>query len=97
MSRFAEVLSLIRLRPFDVSTEGGRSRERYRRAGFTAAAAFAAKIVAVAAVFVTVPLTLNYLGSERYGLWMTISSVSLMLGFADLGIGNGVLLSLIHI
>jgi len=40
---------------------------------------------------VTVPLTLNYLGSEHYGLWMTISSVSVMLGFADLGIGNGVL------
>ena len=91
MSRAGELLSLIRLRAFDMSTEGGRSRERYRRAGFTAAAAFAAKIVGVAAVFVTVPLTLNYLGSERYGLWMTISSVSLMLGFADLGIGNGVL------
>lgn len=91
MSRVAELLSLIRLRAFDVSTEDGRSRERYRRAGFTAAVAFAAKIVGVGAVFVTVPLTLNYLGSERYGLWMTISSVSLMLGFADLGIGNGVL------
>lgn len=85
------MLSLIRLRAFDMSTESGRSRERYRRAGLTAAAAFTAKIVAVAAVLVTVPLTLNYLGSERYGLWMTISSVSLMLSFADLGIGNGVL------
>ena len=91
MDRVAKLLSLVRVRAFDTNSEGGRSRERYRRAGFTAAAAFAAKIVGVAAAFVTVPLTLNYLGSERYGLWMTISSVSLMLGFADLGIGNGVL------
>lgn len=47
MSRAAELLSLIRLRAFDMSTDGGRSRERYRRVGFTAAAAFAAKIVGV--------------------------------------------------
>jgi len=47
LSRAAELLSLIRLRAFDMSTDGGRSRERYRRVGFTAAAAFAAKIVGV--------------------------------------------------
>ena len=91
MSRVSDLLSLVRFRAFDVTTEGGRSRERYRRAGFTAAAAFAAKLVGVVTILVTVPITLGYLGSERYGLWMTISSVSLMLGFADLGIGNGVL------
>lgn len=85
------MLSLVRLQAFDTTTEAGRSRERYRRAGFTAAAAFLAKLVGLAAVFVTVPLTLDYLGTERYGLWMTISSVALLLGFADLGIGNGVL------
>ena len=39
--------------------------------------------------FVTVPLTLNYLGDERYGMWMTMSSLVAMLGFADLGVGNG--------
>lgn len=91
MSRVSDLLSLVRFRAFDVTTEGGRSRERYRRAGFTAAAAFAAKLVGVVTILVIVPITLGYLGSERYGLWMTISSVSLMLGFADLGIGNGVL------
>ncbi len=96
MSRAHDLLSLIRLSAFDITTEGGRSRERYRRAGLTAAVALAAKIVGVAAVFVTVPLTLNYLGTERYGLWMTISSVSLLLGFADLGIGNGVLNAIAH-
>jgi O-antigen/teichoic acid export membrane protein len=91
VSRAGELLSLIRLRSFEVDTEGGRSRERYRRAGWTAVAAVAAKLVSVAAVLVTVPLTLGYLGSEQYGMWMTISSIALMLAFADLGIGNGVL------
>jgi len=43
-----------------------------------------------------VPLTLDYLGPERYGMWMTISSIILMLGFADLGLGNGVLNAIAH-
>jgi O-antigen/teichoic acid export membrane protein len=39
----------------------------------------------------TVPLTLNYLGPERYGMWLTISSMIALLAFTDLGIGNGLL------
>ena len=38
---------------------------------------------------VSVPLTLRYLGAERYGLWMAISSFIALLGFSDLGIGSG--------
>jgi O-antigen/teichoic acid export membrane protein len=91
VERVGEILSLVRLRPFDTATVAGRSNERYRRAGLTAIAAVAAKLVAVVVMLVTVPLTLDYLGSERYGMWMTIGSITLMLGFADFGIGNGVL------
>ena len=40
---------------------------------------------------ISVPLTLNYLGAERYGLWIAISSTIVMLSFADFGIGNGLL------
>lgn len=40
---------------------------------------------------VTVPLTLHYLGPERYGMWVTISSLIALLAFTDLGIGNGLL------
>jgi O-antigen/teichoic acid export membrane protein len=42
-------------------------------------------------MIITVPLTLSYLGSERFGLWSTISSLIPMLGFADLGMGLGVM------
>ena len=34
---------------------------------------------------------MHYLGNERFGLWMAISSVLAMANFADFGIGNGVL------
>ncbi len=51
----------------------------------------AAKIVSVGTALITVPITLHYLGTERYGMWMIMSSLVAMLSFADLGMGNGIL------
>jgi len=85
------VLSVIRTEPFDVATAEGRSKERYRRIVLTSFAAIAARGVGVLTALISVPLTLHYLGNERYGMWMTISSVIAMLGFADLGMGNGLI------
>ena len=36
-----------------------------------------------------VPLTIRYLTQSTYGTWVTISSMSSLLTFVDLGIGNG--------
>jgi len=69
----------------------GRDNERYRRAILTTATSIIAKGVSVLTGIFTVPLTLNYLGTERYGMWMTISSVMIMLVFADFGLGNGLI------
>ncbi|HEY3280926.1 MAG TPA: oligosaccharide flippase family protein [Armatimonadota bacterium] len=82
---------MARLRPFETSTEAGRSQERYRRALLTTAVSVFSRLINVATVLITVPLTFEYLGTERYGLWMTISSVIAFLGFSDLGIANGLL------
>ena len=68
-----------------------RSRERYRRAGLSGVTGIAARGIQIVTSLVTVPLTLHYLGAERYGMWMAMSSLVAMLGFADLGIGNGLL------
>lgn len=54
-------------------------------------AAFGARGIAILTSLITVPLTLHYLGLERYGMWMTMSSMIAMFSFADLGIGNGLL------
>ena len=86
--------ALLTLRPFDVATEHGRSRERYRRAALTTITSGMARAVTVITWLVTVRLTVHYLGTERYGLWMTITSMVAMMSFADLGIGNGLLNSI---
>jgi O-antigen/teichoic acid export membrane protein len=87
----SECWALLRLTPFDISTEAGRSKERYRRAILTVLASGVAKGAAVLTVLISVPLTVRYLGSERFGLWMTISSFTALLQFADMGMGNGLL------
>ena len=91
IERWAQLRALVRLQPFDTSTEAGRAQERHRRVALTALASALAKIISVGTALISVPLTLHYLGPERYGLWMTISSLVAILAFADLGIGNGML------
>ncbi|MDY4572559.1 MAG: hypothetical protein SO437_05485 [Candidatus Cryptobacteroides sp.] len=39
--------------------------------------------------FVLLPLTVGYVNSETYGLWLTISSMVAWISFFDVGIGNG--------
>lgn len=82
---------LIRLHPFDVSTSQGRSDERYRRVVLTTATQAVAKGVTLLVLLISIPLTIRYLGSERYGIWMMIASVVAMLQSADLGIGFGLM------
>jgi len=89
--KIKEVLSIIRLKPFDTSNPVERSKERYRRIGLSALASAAAQGISVLTALISIPLTLGYLGVERYGLWVVISSTIAMLGFADLGMGNGLI------
>jgi len=73
----------------DPATEAGRAQERKRRVLLSALAAGGAKAVSLLSLLITVPLTLGYLGPERYGLWMAIASLLGVLSFADLGLGFG--------
>lgn len=76
---------------FDVSSDEGRASERYRRALLTTFANILSKALSLLVLVVSVPLTLSYLGNERFGIWMTISSFAALLAFLDFGIGNGLL------
>ena len=91
-----DTIGLLRFTAFETATEEGRSQERHRHIAWTTVAAGAAKGAAAAAMLISVPLTLRYLGPERFGLWMAISAVISMLGFADFGLGNGILNAVSH-
>lgn len=82
---------LIRIRSFDTNTEEGRAQERHRRVILGSMSSVLARATTIGTAFVSVPLTIRYLGTERYGMWMTISSISAMLAFSDFGMGNGLL------
>jgi O-antigen/teichoic acid export membrane protein len=47
------------------------------------------KGVAVVTSFLVVPLMIQYLGQEQYGIWSTLLSIMSWVVFFDLGIGNG--------
>ncbi|MDH3615850.1 MAG: oligosaccharide flippase family protein, partial [Gammaproteobacteria bacterium] len=91
-----DTIGLLRFTAFETSTEEGRSQERHRHIAWTTVTAAAAKAAALAAMLISVPLTLSYLGPERFGLWMAITAVISMLGFADFGLSNGIMNAVSH-
>lgn len=48
-----------------------------------------AKFIAIGSTLITIPVTLNYLGAESFGIWMVISGVVAFISFSDFGIGMG--------
>jgi O-antigen/teichoic acid export membrane protein len=90
-SKMRELVAILQTTPFDVSTLEGRQKERYRRIAMSALSALSIRGVGIFAAIITTPLTLGYLGVERFGLWMTITSITALLSFADFGIGSGLL------
>ncbi len=88
MSPASKILSLIRFKAFDTSTVQGRSSERLRRVFWTASTSAMAKGINTLTMLAVIPVTLSYLGAERFGLWITITSAVVFLGVADLGLGN---------
>lgn len=77
-----------RLTPFNNETEQGRTDERYRLALKTMLTNIASRSLSMLIMFLAVSRTLPYLSTERFGVWMTISSFVGLLSFMDLGVGN---------
>src|SRR5664280_585587 len=89
MLQLRQVRAALTFRPFDVSLPGGRSRERYRKVLLTAITGPMSNGCGFLTFLITVPLTIRYLGPDRYGAWMSLSALMAFLKFSDLGLGNG--------
>lgn len=68
-----------------------RSKFRERRLLFSAATLLLSKLVSAGTALISLPLTLSYLGPERFGMWATMTSAIVVFSLADLGIGFGLL------
>lgn len=75
--------------PGNPDTEEGRSWERYRRVGLSSLTAIAMRAGTALGAVAMVPVLVRLLGSEEFGIWFTITSATAIVGFADLGISNG--------
>lgn len=64
--------------------------ERNRRAMLTALMNVISQIIQIATGLISVPLSLHYIGPERFGIWMTLSTALAFITFSDLGVGIGV-------
>jgi len=89
VEQFRQVVAVARLRPFDISTVEGRSKERYRRILLTTASSLATRVTTALVGLVTIPLALSYLGKEKYGLWAVVTSFVAWTSLFDFGIVNG--------
>lgn len=47
------------------------------------------KGLSIVTSFLMVPLTLKYLGTTDFGIWLTLSSIIAWIGYFDVGLGNG--------
>lgn len=71
-----------------------RSLERLRRIALSIVAAFLARGMNILVLLATIPLTLRYLGSEKFGMWATLSALSGLLSVTDFGVSNSLITSL---
>lgn len=65
--------------------ESFRTKNIIRHAG----ASFFYKAGSVLASFLIVPLTIDYLDNENYGIWLTLTSFISWFSFFDIGLGHG--------
>ena len=69
-------------------THSGR---RDRRIALATLTGVLSKISALVLAYISVSVAVGKLGPVAFGLWMTINGLSVLMPFADLGLGNGLI------
>lgn len=90
VERMKSLFTLLRSGQAHDEGEESASVERYRRAALTSATLIVARLLNIAIGLASIPITLNYLGDDQFGLWMTLTGFVAFLTFTDFGMGVGV-------
>jgi len=85
------IVSLHRLLVERIGSALGDELRRKRLIGMLngVATSLGNRLLGIVIGFVSVPLTIGYLGQERYGAWIAIGAILAWVGLADLGLANG--------
>ena len=75
------------MRVIDRITKSGNKRSSLVKVNILSGAMV--RGISILASLMLVPLTINYITSELYGIWLTLSSVIHWISFFDIGFGNG--------
>lgn len=76
---------------FVIPPQGERGQRRLLRAGLTGTVTLLTRGVTVSLGLITLPLTSHYLGKERFGVWLMLSSFIAWMAIADLGLANSLI------
>jgi len=95
INRVRTTWQLICEHPGTIETPEARGRDRMRRVAISAAAMAGAIGLATLVSLISIPLTVKYLGPERYGVWLTISSLLTWLAITDMGFGGSALINVL--
>jgi heptosyltransferase-2 len=75
----------------EADDKAARGRLRIFRVNLTAVASVGFRGAMLLAGFLYIPATIRYLGPERYGLWVAMTSIVTLLAFADCGLGSSLM------
>ncbi len=81
----------VRTKGHDLDTTEGRSAERYRRAALASWVNIASRVIYTGVLFIAIRVVANSTTSTELGLWLLLVGAVALVGFADFGIGNGLL------
>jgi O-antigen/teichoic acid export membrane protein len=88
-AKIRSLLSIALTRPPTDDSPASLSQRRYHKAALTSLVMMLERGVTVVLNLAIVPVTIGYLGSSEFGLWMAIANMVAFLRFADLGLGVG--------
>lgn len=80
---------LVRLDGREATTPADRARDRHRRLALASAAGIASRGLTALVLVVALPLAQAHLDAPALGVWSLLVTAVALLGFADLGLGNG--------
>lgn len=86
-SLLSSTVRYIRL-AFSGAGTSNEAQRRYVRIVQAVSTGLAGRGVAVLVSFISIPLTVRYLGAERYGVWVTISTAIAWMALADFGLSS---------